>query len=236
LKRNLTTAIEAWVAGGLKFVGQLFILSLPEGGYELRHAEDADKPDLDTFHSPSKARSISFFDDAGEYRPLKTAPNLQHGWRLVLKDAAELRAALDHFYPAMTAVWLSHLDNALTPVALRDTLNRQTGMYAATKRLQDEEGQELVGRACAASSCTKRILWNFGPNQPLTTLEADKLPPASHNDSKPPVQMPLLCHEACNILVAACREVVKKRERAAGPPPDPSAAHPTPHPTPHAAS
>lgn len=206
-------------------MGQLSIISLPEGGYELSHAEDAGKPGLDTFHSASRARTISFFDDAGEYRPLKTAPNLQHGWRLILKNAEELRAALDHFYPAMTALWHSYLNDTLAPVPLRDTLNRQTGMYAATKRLQDEEGQELVGRACAASSCTKRILWNFGPDQPLTMLKADKLPPSRRTDPAPPVEMPLLCHEACNILVAACREVVKKRERAAAPPPDAQSQH-----------
>lgn len=222
MKRNLTTAIETWIANGLKIVGQLSIISLTEGGYELRHIEDSDKSDLDTFHSSQKARALSFFDDAGEYRPLKTAPNLKHGWRLVLKDASELRAALDHFYPAMTAVWLSHLHDALAPVSLRDTLNRQTGMYAATKRLQDDEGQELVGRACASSACTKRILWDFGAGQPLTHLKADKLPPASSGVATSQIEMPLLCHEACNILVAACREVVKKRERAAGPPPDSS--------------
>jgi hypothetical protein len=126
----------------------------------------------------------------------------------------------------MTAVWLSHLHDALTPVSLRDTLNRQTGMYAATKRLQDDEGQELVGSACASSACTKRILWNFGPDQPLTRLKADKLPPSSNGVATSPAQMHLLCHEACNILVAACREVVKKRERAAAPPPEsPPATH-----------
>ena len=133
---------------------------------------------------------------------------------MVLKNAGELRIALDHFYPSMTALWLSHLEGGLRAVPLRETLNRQTGMYAATKRLQDEEGQSLVGSACAASNCTKRMLWEFAPGQPLTQLPAEDLSAEPLTGADGFKQIPLLCHEACNILVAACREVVKKRERA----------------------
>ena len=59
----------------------------------------------------------------------------------------------------------------------------------------------------------KRTLWNFAPGQPLTHLaiEARTLPsgagaPGFH-------EIPLICQEACNHLVPACRETVKKRER-----------------------
>ena len=175
---------------------------------------DRGREDLVIYNSPEAARGLSFFDDAKVYRPLKTAPTLSHGWSLMLKDSGELRVALDHFYPAMTALWLSQLEGTLKPVALRDTLNRQTGMYAATKRLQDEEGQYLVGTACAMSNCLKRVLWDFAPGHPLTHLPHADREPGPQVDADGLKHIPLLCHEACNILVAACREVVKKRERA----------------------
>jgi sirohydrochlorin cobaltochelatase len=146
---------------------------------------------------------------------------LKRGWRLVVSSLEELRNALDHFYPAMTGVWFSHLQGSLKPVSLRDTLNRQTGMYAATKRLQDEEGQRLVGETCqSATGCLKRKLWPFDASTalvllPQTECSADIRPAAENPAFR---EMPLLCHEACNLLVAACREVVKKRERASQPP------------------
>jgi sirohydrochlorin cobaltochelatase len=218
LKRNLTRAIEQWISEGARSIGQILIHPLPDGSYELRHVEDAGREDLEPHEGSPAARPLSFFDAKGEYRPLKTAPTLRRGWKLKLADAADLRLALDHFYPAMTALWLSHLEGSLAVVALRETLGRQTGMYAASKRLLDEEGQETVGAACAASNCLKRTLWPFAPGQPLeklplsiTTAEVRPAPGGG-------TEIPMLCHEACNILVAACREVVKKRERAAAPP------------------
>jgi sirohydrochlorin cobaltochelatase len=227
LKRNLTQALESWIAAGFRSIGQITITPQSNGGYELRHAEDFAREDLHLHTSVDDARVLSFFDDANVYRPLKTAPTLRHGWRLLAGSAGALRAALDHFYPSMTALWLSHLEGELRPVPLRETLSRQTGMYAATKRLLDDEGQELVGMACASSACTKRMLWPFSENQPLTQLPAEDLSCEPRVMADGSHQIPLLCHEACNILVAACREVVKKRERAQSP--QPSAASPASH-------
>ncbi len=219
MKRNLTQALEHWINEGARAIGQIRIEPLPGGAYSLCHLEDAGREDLKLHEGPSAARPLSFFDAQGEYRPLKTAPNLQRGWRLTLANAVELRQALDHFYPAMTALWLSFQEGTLPVVPLRETLGRQTGMYAATKRLLDEEGQQTVGSACAASNCLKRTLWAFAPGQPLAHLPAEITSPDVRPAPGGGTEIPMLCHEACNILVAATREVVKKRERAAGPPP-----------------
>ena len=213
MQRNLTQALESWIANGCRGIGQIRITPLPGGSYELRHIADAERSDLTQYTSASDARALSFFDDANAYRPLKTAPTLRHGWSLIVPDAKALRHALDYFYPAMTALWFSHLAGDLRLVPLRETLERQTGMYAVAKRLQDQEGQELVGWHCDLSRCMKRTLWNFAPSQPLTDLavEARTLPA---NATAPGFsEIPLICQEACNHLVPACRETVKKRER-----------------------
>lgn len=218
MKRNLTLALEQWISHGARSIGQILIHPLAEGSYELRHIQDAGLEDLELHEGSSAARPLSFFDATGEYRPLKTAPTLRRGWRLKLSDTADLRLALDHFYPSMTALWLSHLEGDLAVVPLRETLGRQTGMYAASKRLLDEEGQQTVGTACAASNCLKRTLWPFASGQPLEQLPSSITTADVRPSPGGGTEIPMLCHEACNILVAACREVVKKRERAAAPP------------------
>ena len=224
MKRKLTQALESWIAEGFRSIGQITIIPTPDGGYELCHSDDLGKGDLKSHTDIGDARALSFFDDENNYRPLKTAPTLRHGWRLIAKSGEELRFALDHFYPAMTALWLSHLQGQLQAVPLRETLGRQTGMYAATKRLLDDEGQKLVGTACAQSACMKRVLWPFSQDQPLSQLPIEDFSPEPRVLNDGFRQIPLLCQEACNILVAACREVVKKREREQAPQTAPSHA------------
>lgn len=217
MSRNLTAELVSWIAEGFRFIGEIQISPLPEGGYELRHYADAGLTELASFKGPKEARQLSFFDSSGAYRPLKTAPTLKRGWSLVVSGGESLREALDHFYPAMTGLWLSQLKGSLHPVALRDTLNRQTGMYAATKRLQDAEGQSLVGEVCQShTGCLKRKLWRFDADSGLHALPPGECSPAAGPFPHDPrwKEIPMLCHEACNLLVAACREVVKKRERA----------------------
>jgi sirohydrochlorin cobaltochelatase len=81
-------------------------------------------------------------------------------------------------------------------------------MYRITQKLTNEQAQELIGAACqSATGCIKTILWKIEENEPITTLTPDKLPGAKPES---PDTFPLFCHEACNILVAAARPVVKK--------------------------
>jgi hypothetical protein len=54
------------------------------------------------------------------------------------------------------------------------------------------------------------VLWTLDGNSEFLGLPEDQRVPQPE-----PSRIPLLCHEACNILVASAREVVKKRERAA---------------------
>ena len=197
--RHLTQALADWIAGGGREAGEMHI-EPAASGFVLYHRADASRGDLIEYLGAEAARDLAHFDDAGKFRPLKTAPTLRHGWKLCLASLSELRRALDYFYPAMLGVWLSHQRGCLSPVRLRETLARQTGMYAVTKKIADDLAEETVENFCAG--CLKRRLW--------TLTGAADIEPFTMAPS-----LPLLCHEACNLLVAKVREVVKKSEVSA---------------------
>ena len=107
------------------------------GGFVLSHRDDGGRDDLQRFQNPEEAAEIARYDDSGNYRPLKTAPNLRHGWRLELVDLTELRRALDYFYPGRLAMFAAWKENRLTTTSLRTTLTRQSGMYRVAAKISD---------------------------------------------------------------------------------------------------
>ncbi len=163
-----------------------------EPGIRLRHVADTAEP-TDVFTRPEDAREIAKYDAAGAYRPLKTAPNLRRGWELRLESVEDLRLALDLFYPAALGLWLGLQAGTLTGTPLRATLGRQTGMYRVTQLIRDDQATELIAKTCAAG-CLRHRLWEI--DKPLAG-PASALPE-------------LLCAEACNLLVAACRPLAKE--------------------------
>jgi sirohydrochlorin cobaltochelatase len=202
MMRDATQELIHWLEQGGRQVGQVLI-SRTDGGWELRHVSDVGRTDLAEYERAADARGLANVDDAGVYRPLKTAPNLRRGWRLVVGSANELRKALDALYPAMLGVWLAHAAGEVVPVPLRETLGRQTGMYRVTQKLTDGQAQEAIARTCHDGACLKTILWTVDAGQRVTSLPAEKFRPAQGD------AMPLLCQEACNILVSVARKVVK---------------------------
>src|SRR6476646_9616525 len=87
--------------------GQLLIQRTSAGGFVLCHRDDENARSLKMFRKSDDAFDIARYDDAENYRPLKTAPNLRHGWRLELVDLSGLRLALDFFYPGRLAAFLA---------------------------------------------------------------------------------------------------------------------------------
>jgi sirohydrochlorin cobaltochelatase len=187
-RRNLIQALARWLADGRCKIGQIVIQRV-ETGFELQHVDEMDRADLETHRGVRAARHLANLDDAQAYRPLKTAPNLRHGWRLILRDIEEVRVALDYFYPAMLGVALSHERGELQPVPLRETLSRQTGMYRVTQKITDGQARAMIDSFCAG--CLKCRLWDA--QEPKFGAQS----------------FPLLCPEACNLLVAEARKVVK---------------------------
>ena len=206
---------------GLIHVGQIACVRLYDG-YELRHRGDAHRSpgELTLYDDPEAAAQIALYDDAGAYRPLKTAPSLRHGWRLVVADTPARQLALDLFYPARLGAWKAYADGRLVTTPLRETLGRQTGMYRVTQKLTDEQADALVGRFCRSDGgCLRTIQWkrDAAGTTPSTRLPAEKFDP-THDQTGTrgdgAAFIPLLCQEACNLLVAEARSVVKGEKLA----------------------
>jgi sirohydrochlorin cobaltochelatase len=195
----------------------------------LCHRDDQARDDLETFRNAEDAIEIARYDDAGSYRPLKTAPNLRHGWRMQLRTSDELKDALDHFYPGRLAILIAWQRGELRTTPLRETLDRQSGMYRIAAKISDAQIDDLVADFCRSDGgCLRTILWRRDHSGAIasTKLPAQKFDPgwdqvqtlgarrsssfANATDDEPvPVTVPLLCQEACNLLVAACRKVIK---------------------------
>jgi sirohydrochlorin cobaltochelatase len=204
---RLTQTLTQWLEKGGAEIGEVHIGARGKE-FSLCHRDDLGREDLAVLHGAEAARGLSNLDDRGAYRPLKSAPNLRHGWALFISGVEALRHALDYFYPAMLGVWRSHELRALSPVPLRETLERQTGMYAVTRKITERQATAMVADFCRTDGgCLKRILWPLAPGTPITSLTPEKM-----EASAPADEMPLLCQEACNLLVARAREVVKKGE------------------------
>ena len=200
------------------FFGQILITKREGTGFVLAHRDDASLHQLQTHRDAENAIEIAKYDDAGNYRPLKTAPNLRRGWRLELATVEELRRALDCFYPGRLALFTAWKSGHLKTTPLRETLDRQSGMYRVAAKISDQQINDLVADFCRSDSgCLRNILWSRDRNGVIasTKLPTEKFDPAydqacsrraSHSEA---ATVPLLCQEACNLLVAECRKVVK---------------------------
>ncbi len=208
MTRNLTDRLTLWLAAPPPWQMGEIIICPSADGFELRHHEDVGKAGLDCFSDPADARRLALYDDPGTYRPLKTAPNLRHGWRLALRNIDELHKALDYFYPAMLGILRAWEEGTLEPVTLRETLERQSGMYAVTRKISDAQADAMIGDFCNSHhGCLKTILWRINPDLPIRSLPPEKFqaePPGPDRRN-----LPTLCQEACNLLVARARTIVK---------------------------
>jgi sirohydrochlorin cobaltochelatase len=206
-------ALAKWMAAGRRCIGQISIEARDDGTFALTHREDAARDDLAlNANAEDDAPQLARFDDAGNYRPLKTAPNLRHGWRLMVPDRGALRLALDLLYPGRLAAFLAFETGRLLTTPFRETLQRQTGMYRAAAKISDEEANRLVGSFCRSDGgCLRTILWKRDrEGAPASTLlPLEKFDPAHDQTGGDQPMIPLLCQEACNLLLAEARKIVK---------------------------
>ena len=195
-------------------LGELIVRQAEPAGYVIRHWQD-DQPEqkLTVKTGSIAALEIVRYDAERKYRPLKGAPNLRTGWELRLDSVAEVRQAIDYFYPGAFATWLAYNRGEVTPIDLRQTLARQTGMYRVTQKVTDSQAEELAGRFCQSrSGCLRTILWTVDGKAPNRYLPSSKFDPQADQlgeQREANVWIPFLCVEACNLFVAEARKIVK---------------------------
>src|SRR5579864_588623 len=208
-------AIETGLASAAKgggAIGQVRIRQTSDGQFALSHCEDELTTELRIFARPEDAIEIARYDDAGNYRPLKTAPNLRRGWRLNVTNMSGVRDAMDYFYPGRLAAFGAWKQNQLITTTLRETLNRQSGMYRVAAKISDEQIDDVVGSLCKSNGgCLRTILWKRDSNgaAPSTKLLAEKYDPSFDQTGRDRPIIPLICQEACGLLVNECRKAVK---------------------------
>ena len=208
---SILVALQTWLAAGGSRMGEI-IVGQAAGTFGLRHYLDAGVESLTCHTAPEAAREVARYDAAGDFRPLKSAPTLIRGWEFVLPDVTSLVLALDFLYPAAVANWLRCHEGTATIPTLRETLDRQTGIYRVTALLRDEEASQLVADTCG-DKCLRRILWPLRPGDAWPLLAPEKqtaphCPPSSGHE------LPLLCTDACPLLIGGARSVVKRRMKA----------------------
>jgi sirohydrochlorin cobaltochelatase len=201
------------------YFGQIFVQKTHEEYFVASHRDDETADRLKVFRSAEDAIELAKYDDAGNYRPLKTAPDLCHGWRLEVATLDELLRALDYFYPGRLAMFAAWKSGRLQTTPLRETLNRQSGMYRVAAKISDAQINDVVADFCQSDGgCLRTILWKRDARGAIasTKLPSEKFDPeydqvqaSARPGSAIPATVPLLCQEACNLLVAECRKVVK---------------------------
>jgi sirohydrochlorin cobaltochelatase len=223
--RDMANSVERCLEPALTtpfFFGQI-VIRKTDSCFVLSHRDDETVDQLESLRSAEDAIEIAKHDATGKYRPLKTAPNLRRGWRLELDTFEEVRRALDYFYPGRLAVFAARKTGRLQTTSLRETLDRQSGMYRVAARISDSQIDDLVGNFCRSNDgCLRTILWKRDRDGAIasTKLPKNKFDPACDQASRRPrpataatiaipATVPLLCQEACNLLVAECRKVVK---------------------------
>ena len=211
---SIERALESALVGRCH-IGQILVQKTNDG-FNLCHRDDQAREDLQTFQNTQGNVDIAKYDDAGNYRPLKTAPNLRHGWRIEVATWEELKCALDYFYPGRLAVFVAWKSGQLGTTSLRQTLNRQSGMYRVAAKISDNQIDNAVGDFCRSDGgCLRTILWKRDQRGAVasTKLPKEKFDTThdqarAFNEPGSPT-LPLFCQEACNLLVAECRKVVK---------------------------
>jgi len=206
---TLTDHLGEWLDEGRTRIGELLVLRR-ESGWRLLHHADREIPALSICTNPHDAIALARLDAEGKWRPLRSAPSLTRGWALDLPDLESVRLALEFLYPAALGNYAAFRSGALAAAPLREVLERQTGMYRVTRHLTDTQAGELVPVVCSSTGCClKTILWSLNADQPVPSLPSSKSSPAIDQTGAPGPFIPLLCTEACPLLIGAVRDKVK---------------------------
>ena len=190
--REAFAALVGESGGEGRVFGQVLVRTEKPEGYSLRHADDVGVAGLESHEDPRAAWEIAKLTEAGEYRPLKSSPNLRRGWKLRVEDARGLATAMNYLYPAGIVHWYLHREGELELTSFRDNAARQSGIYKRIQSLTDEGVQDAARACCEDAVCLKKTLWDVDE---ATPLDMDR-----GNGEIP-------CPEPCSVFVSFARRV-----------------------------
>lgn len=187
------------------------LLGRSMGEFSARHRDDAPgyapgDAALERIDSVPDLREMAKFDAGGAYRPLRTAPTLRRGWFTATADPGEFLRRLDAIYPGVFATWAAYDRGELDPVPLRETLERQTGMYRFAGSISDAMANRIMRDLCG-KGCLRQIAWPIDSRCPVSRL------------TRHPRVIPMICTEACTFAVSEARRLAREaydRDNAPG--------------------
>ena len=191
-------ALEKFVAqiGSELILAQVLIMR-KDRHYELRHLTDRSAAEDALRLVPlSDLRALAQFTAGGSFRPLKSAPNLQRGWRALLANDDQLETALHHLYPAAIPDWFATQAEPVPMTHFREFTNRQTGMYRITTLLSDEQAAHVIRAGCHKHFCLKCRLWTVEGLNPDLPAEKSLIP----------------CLEPCALLLEFARSAMRVQQ------------------------
>ncbi|MEM7700138.1 MAG: DR2241 family protein, partial [Verrucomicrobiota bacterium] len=135
--------------------------------------------------------------EEGNYRPLKTAPTLARGWMSRAERVDEFLSHLDAIYPGVFATWIAYDAGIHAPTPLRQTLDRQTGIYRFAGAITDQMANRIMRETCARG-CIRQIAWPIDDTCAVSKLKGSRR------------FIPSICTEACTFAVSETRRLAKE--------------------------
>lgn len=188
-------ALAAFCAAiGSELVFAQVLVRRLSAGIELRHVGDrgAGSESLRLVQL-NELRALANHTAAGEFRPIKAAPNLRVGWLCRVASDAELEAALSQLYPGAIPDWFAARQPVPPVTHYREFTARQSGMYRITTMLTDSQAGQVASACCDARFCLKRRLWTVDGLKP-DAADAESLIP---------------CLEPCAVLLEFARKAMR---------------------------
>ncbi len=192
-------ALKEFVAHiGNELVLAQVLIQRSGAGYELRQVEDrVVAAESLRLIKPDELRAVAQFTAAREFRPLKSAPTLQRGWRARAQSEAELETALSQLYPGAVADWQAARATHPPVTNYREYTNRQSGIYRITALLNDAQVAQVIGVVCNPKACLKQRRWTVAGLGPDSVADKSLIP----------------CLEPCAVLMEAARKAVRAEQQ-----------------------
>lgn len=163
-------------------------------GFELRHQRDeASEASALRETGVSELQDVAGKTAAGQFRPLKSAPNLRDGWVCTVPNTEELWRALNVLYPGSVADWHATLDPGFRAITFQEFAGRQSGMYRIAASLDSAQARQVARATCHMRFCLKQRWWTTEPEE-----RASK-----------PQDMVIPCLDPCSFLLDAARKAAR---------------------------